>query len=137
MKNGNMEEGKSFDRLSMRERQIMDAVYRFGRATAAEIRKSLPDPPSYSATRALLGILEDKGFLKHEKQGRRYIYIPIVSREDAGRSAVSHLVHTFFNGSVESAIASLVRESDVKLTEEELRRIEDLIREKRDGSKSE
>ena len=94
--------------LSRRERQIMDVLYARGSASAAEIRDALPDPPSYSAVRALLRILEEKGHARHEHQGPRYVYFPQVSRERARRSALKRLVSTFFGGSAAQAAAALI-----------------------------
>src|SRR3954471_349842 len=94
--------------LSRRERQIMDVVYRRGPATAAEVLEGLPDPPSYSAVRAMLRVLEEKGHLRHEEKGPRYVYLPTVPREEARQSALSQLVQTFFDGSTEQAVAALL-----------------------------
>src|ERR687891_642687 len=94
--------------LSRRERQIMDVIYERGQATAAEVAESMPDPPSYSAVRALLRILEEKGHLRHEQQGLRYLFIPTVRRGNARRSALKAVVRTFFNGSVEETVAALL-----------------------------
>src|SRR5215472_6315978 len=94
--------------LSRRERQIMDILYRGGRATAAEVREALPDPPSYSAVRAMLRLLEEKGHVRHEEAGLRYVFLPTVGRERAKRSALKHLLETFFEGSVEQAVATLL-----------------------------
>jgi predicted transcriptional regulator len=113
--------------LSRRERQIMDALYRRGHATAAEVHQDLPNRPSYSAVRAMLRTLEEKGHLRHEAQGPRYVYRPIVSRERAKRSALRHLLKTFFEGSAEQAVAALVEGSAAKLTQKELDRISQLI----------
>ncbi|WP_456425308.1 BlaI/MecI/CopY family transcriptional regulator [Rhodocaloribacter sp.] len=114
--------------LSRRERQIMDIIYRLGRATAAEIMENLPDPPSYSAVRALLRILEEKGHLRHEQEGPRYVYRPTVSRERAKRSALKHMLSTFFEGSVTQAVAALIDISEDELSEDDLERIADIIR---------
>src|SRR5687768_14610892 len=95
-------------KLSRRERQIMDAIYQVGKATVAEVIERMPDPPSYSAVRAMLGILEEKGVLRHEQDGARYIYLPTVPREKASKSALKNLVTTFFNGSPRDAIAALI-----------------------------
>ena len=103
--------------LSNRERQIMDILYRLGQATAAEVQSHLPDPPSYSAVRATLRILEDKGHVQHQHDGPRYVFRPAVAREKAKRSAVRHLVRTFFDGSAEQAVATLLDESSSKLTD--------------------
>src|SRR5262245_57184908 len=105
--------------LSRRERQIMDLVYRLGRATAAEIHAQLPDPPVPSAVRTLLRILEDKGHLRHEKEGPRHIYLPTTPRRVAQRSAIKHLIATFFSGSSVAAAAALLDETERPLTEEE------------------
>jgi predicted transcriptional regulator len=110
--------------LSRRERQIMDVLYRRGRATAAEVRKEMPDPPGYSAVRAMLRVLEDKGQVRHEEEALRYVFIPTASRANATRSALSHLVDTFFEGSAERAVTALL---DGKLTREELDRLANLI----------
>ena len=118
--------------LGPRERQIMDAVYRLGRASVAEVRGELPDPPSYSAVRTILGILEEKGLLKHEQEGLRYIYRPTVTRGAARQSALRHLVHTFFDGAPEQAAAALLAMSD-GLTSEDVKRLTALI----DGAKAE
>jgi predicted transcriptional regulator len=100
--------------LSRRERQLMDVIYRRGSATVTEVREELPDPPSYSAVRALLGILEEKGHLAHHEDGPRYVYGPTLPLEQARRSAASHLLETFFGDSVEGAVAALL---DVRSTE--------------------
>lgn len=99
-----------------RERQIMDAVYALGRASVAEVRERLPDPPSYSAVRAMLNLLEEKGHLVHERDGLRYVYRPTVARDQARRSALKHLVQTFFGGSPERAMVALLDMSDAELT---------------------
>src|SRR5262245_51499069 len=98
--------------LTRRERQIMDVIYLHGRATAAEVQEGLADPPSYSAVRALLRLLEEKGHVRHEEDGPRYVYVPITPKNDAGRSALRHLVSTFFGGSVEDAVSALIDESE-------------------------
>ncbi len=106
----------------------MDIIYRLGRATAAEVMENLPDPPSYSAVRALLRILEEKGHLRHEQEGPRYVYRPTVSRERAKRSALKHVLSTFFEGSVTQAVAALIDMSEDELSEDDLARIADIIR---------
>ncbi len=118
---------KSYLNLSNRERQIMDILYRFGQATAAEVQSLLPDPPSYSAVRATLRILEDKGHVQHQHDGPRYVFRPAVAREKAKRSAVRHLIRTFFDGSAEQAVTTLLDESSSKLSSEELDRLTELI----------
>ena len=111
--------------LSRRERQILDILYAKGSATAADVREALPDPPSYSAVRALLRILEEKGHARHESQGTRYVYLPLVPRESARNSALTRIVKTFFDGSAAQAAAALVDSGS--LSEEELTRLSDLI----------
>ena len=113
--------------LSRRERQIMDIIYQLGQASAAEVLENLPDPPSYSAVRAMLKILEDKGHLRHKQQGPRYVFLPKVSREKAKRSAVKHLLQTFFDGSAESAVATLLDVSRSDLSNADLDRLNSLI----------
>ena len=117
----------TFAQLSRRERQIMDAIYTRGRATAAEVLEGLPDPPSYSAVRAMLRILEEKGALRHEYDGPRYVYIPTVPRESAQKSALRHLVSTFFGGSTAQAVAALLDDKDAKLSTQEIDRLAKLI----------
>ena len=113
--------------LTRRERQIMDVIYRLGRATAQDVLDHIPEPPSYSAVRALLRLLEERGHVRHVTEGQKYVYLPAVGRSDARRSALSHVVRTFFGGSVEQAIATLVDSSRAKLSPEELERLSDLI----------
>jgi predicted transcriptional regulator len=113
--------------LSRRERQIMDVIYRRGQATAAEVLEDLPDPPSYSAVRAMLRVLEEKGHLRHDLQGPRYVFLPTVPRDQARRSALQQLVHTFFDGSTEQAVAALLDQSDRTLSDAELARLARLI----------
>ena len=115
----------SSDPLSRRERQIMDVIYARGQATAADVAAALPDPPSNSAIRALLRILEEKGHLRHQQDGPRYVFLPIVPRERARKSALKNLVRTFFDGSAAQAAAALIDQS--KLTDEEFERLSALI----------
>ena len=120
--------------LSRRERQIMDILHRSGRATAAEVLDGLPDAPSYSAVRALLRILETKGHIKHEEEGRAYVYLPVVRRTDARQSALSHLLKTFFDNSAEQAVAALLAIKGEKMSNAELNRMSQLIDDaKREG----
>jgi predicted transcriptional regulator len=119
-------------KLSRRERQIMDVLYERGRATAAEILAALPDPPSYSAIRALIKVLEDKGHVKHQEDGPRYVFTPSVPRSKARRNAVKHLLQTFFDDSAGEAVASLLGLSAGKLKPEELDKIEQLIAQARE-----
>ena len=109
--------------LSRREREIMEVVYRQGRATAAEIARGLLDPPSYSAVRAMLVILVNKGHLRHESEGQRYVYLPTVPRERARRRAMRELVTTFFGGSPKDAVVALLEETDQRLSAKDLEEI--------------
>ncbi len=118
-------------KLSRRERQIMDVLYEVGQATVAEVRARIPDPPSYSAVRALFRVLEEKGHVRHKSDGPRYIYRPIVARQQARQSALKHLVRTFFDGSVHDAVAALLDLPSSKLSDEELDRLSKLVDEAR------
>ena len=113
--------------LSRRERQIMDILYRRGRATAAEIHSALPDRPSYSAVRAKLRVLEEKGHVRHQAEALRYVFLPTLAREKAKRSALRHMIDTFFDGSAEEAAMALLDLSDGKLSGEQLDRLSQLI----------
>ena len=113
--------------LSRRERQIIDILYANGRATAAEVQAALPDPPSYSAVRAMLRILEDKGHVRHEQDGPRYIYLPTVGRDNAQRSALHHMLKTFFGGSAEQAISALLDDTSGRMSPAELDRLARMI----------
>ena len=113
--------------LSRRERQIMDVLYRLGRATAAEVHAAIPEPPGYSAVRAMLRVLEEKKHVRHEEKDLRYVFIPTVPREKARRSAVRHLLETFFDGSTEQAMATLLDVSARNLSQEELDRLAALV----------
>jgi predicted transcriptional regulator len=113
--------------LSRRERQIMDVIYKLGKATAAEVHERLPDQPSYSTVRAKLRVLEEKGVVRHEEQGPRYVYASTTPRDKARRSALRHVVDTFFSGSAEQVVAALLDDSAAKLTDEELDRLSRLI----------
>ena len=117
--------------LSRRERQIVDILYRRGRATAADVMEDLPGDPSYSTVRTQLRVLEDKGHVRHEEDGQRYIYAPAVPRRTVRKSAMKHVIETFFEGSVEQAVAALLGGEGSRLTEEELDRIEELIKKAR------
>jgi predicted transcriptional regulator len=123
--------------LSRRERQIMDVIYRRGSATAAEITTELPDPPTSTAVRTMLRILEDKGHIAHTRDGVRYVYKAVVDREKARESVMTHVVRTFFNGSAEQAIATLIDKSGPQLTDDELGRLAAMIEKarKRQGRK--
>ncbi len=120
--------------LSRRERQIMDILYQRGKATASEVREAMEDAPGYSAVRAMLRVLEDKGHVKHQAEGLKYVYVPTVGREKAKRSAVKHVLETFFGGSPEQIVAALLDVSSTRLTREELDRMSDMIeRAKKEG----
>jgi BlaI family transcriptional regulator, penicillinase repressor len=113
--------------LSRRERQIMDILYRRGKSSAAEVREAMPDAPSYSAVRAMLRILEEKGHVKHQAEGLKYVYSPALAREKATRSALRHLMATFFDDSPEQIVAALLDVSSTRLTREELDRMSRMI----------
>jgi predicted transcriptional regulator len=113
--------------LSRRERQIMNAVYQLGQATVAEVIAKLPDPPSYSAVRALMSILEQKGHLRHQQQGARYVYLPTVAVAKARKGALTSLLNTFFDGSTKEAIAALLELPEGRLSKEELDDLSELI----------
>lgn len=117
--------------LSRRERQIMDALYRRGRATVSDVLEELTDPPSYSAVRTTLGVLEDKGAVRHVRDGRRFVYLPTVPRERARRNALRRLLNTFFDDSMEGAVSALLELKSADLSEAELARIQRLIDEAR------
>lgn len=122
---------KSHAHLSRRERQIMDIIYRLGQATAAEVMENLPDPPSYSAVRAMLRLLEEKSYIRHEQDGMKYIFLPTVSREKARQSALKQLVQTFFDGSTEQAVAAMLDMSRARMSDEELNRLSKMIEQAR------
>lgn len=117
--------------LSRRERQIMDIVYQLSSATVADVRARLPEPPSYSAVRALLRVLEEKGHIEHRRDGPRYVYQATVPVEAARRSAIIRLLRTFFDNSLEEAVATLLDSTPSKLSEEELDRLADMIKQAR------
>lgn len=117
--------------LSRRERQIMDIIHREGRATAAEVLERLPDPPSYSAVRAMLRVLEEKGHLRHKQDGPRYVFVPTQRPDSARRSALRHLLQTFFEGSREKMMAALLDDVPENLQDEELDRMAQLIEQAR------
>jgi predicted transcriptional regulator len=113
--------------LSRRERQIMDVLHTRGSASAAEVRAALPQPPSYSAVRALLRILEEKGHARHRREGLRYVYRPSQSRQSASRSALKRVLATFFGGSVDRAVAALLEAADTQLPESDLNQLQAII----------
>ena len=120
---------KAHVHLSRRERQIMDIIHRLGKATANDVMESLPNPPSYSTARALLRLMEEKGYLRHETDGTKYVYLPTLAREKALQSALKQMVQTFFDGSTEQAVAALLSKS--KLKQDELDRLSVLIEQAR------
>ncbi len=113
--------------LSRRERQIMDILYQIGKASASEVREAMPDAPSYSAVRAMLRVLEDKGHVRHLEEGLKYVYVPTVARDKAKRSAIKHLLDTFFSDSPEQVVAALLDVSSTRLTRDELDRMAAMI----------
>ena len=119
---------------SRRERQIMEILYQRGKASASEVREAMEDAPSYSAVRAMLRVLEEKGHVRHQEEGLKYVYVPVVARDKAKRSAVKHVLDTFFAGSPEQIVAALLDVSASKLTREELDRMSEMIEKaKREG----
>ena len=122
---------KAHVHLSRRERQIMDILLARGQATAAEVMDALPDAPSYSAVRALLRLMEEKGHLRHEMDGAKYVYLPTLAREKARKSALKQMLNTFFDNSTEQAVAALLDLSKSKLSQAELDRLSHLIEEAR------
>ncbi len=119
---------KILKNLSRRERQIMDIVYEMNEVTVAQVLELIPDPPSYSTVRALLGVLEEKGHLIHKQQGPRYIYSPTLPREEASQNALKHVLKTFFANSTEEVVAALLNISEEDLSEEEYKRLTKLIK---------
>lgn len=122
---------KAHINLSRRERQIMNIIHERGQATAAEVLELLPNPPSYSAVRALLRLMEEKGYLRHETDGVKYVYLPTLARETARKSALKQMLQTFFDNSTEQAVAALLDMSKAKLSQDELDRLSVLIEEAR------
>jgi predicted transcriptional regulator len=126
---------KSHTAMSRRERQIMDILYAKQRATAAQVLESLSDPPGYSAVRTLLTTLENKGYVRHERDGAKYVYVPTLHPQKAGRTAISHLIRTFFNGSRGQAALALLDVAPSQFSEEELNELSVLIDKARTKSK--
>ena len=122
--------------LSRRERQIMDILYRLGRATASEVMAELSGEPAYSTVRTQLRVLEEKGHIRHEELGLRYVYIPTVPRHAVRQSALKHMVDTFFDGSASKLVASLLGKEGFKLSPEEVERITKLLEETKKGGKN-
>ncbi len=119
------------ENLSRRERQIMDILFSLGRASGPEIQEKLPDQPSYSAVRTILRVLERKGHIRHVEEGMRYVYLPVVTREKAKKSAIERLVATFFDGSMKAAAAAFLDPSTARLSKEDLEDLERMIRKAR------
>lgn len=120
-----------YGQLSRRERQIMEVLYRLGRATVQEVLANMEDPPSYSAVRAHLRILEEKKHIRHREEGPRYVFFPVVSRERARRSALQRLLHNFFGGSHEQLVQTLLEDPDADLSEAELDALRRMIEQAR------
>lgn len=118
---------RGLDQLGRRERQIMEIIYRRGRANAAEVLADIPDPPTYTAVRGMLRLLESKGHLRHEQEGARYVYFPTADPDRIGKSAVRHLVRTFFDNSASSAVAAMVGLYEEHLSDSDLDNLEKLI----------
>ena len=120
--------------LSRRERQIMDILYQRGKSSASEVLEAMPDAPGYSAVRAMLRVLEEKGHVRHQAEGLKYVYVPTVARDKAKRSAVKHLLDTFFKDAPEQVVAALLDVSSTRLTRAELDRMAEMIeRAKKEG----
>ena len=117
--------------MTRRERQIMDVIYKLGEATAAEVREHLSEPPSYSSVRKLLSILEEKGVVRHIERDRRYVFLPARSKREARRTALKHLVETFFENSTEGVVAALMDMSASRMSNDEFRRLTTLIEQKK------
>ena len=126
-----MERAGPLEKLGSRERQIMEIIFRRGRATAAEVLEDLPDAPSNSAVRGMLRLLEEKGHLRHEYDGPRYVYLPTADPERISRSAMRHLVRTFFDNSAGSAVAAMLGMYEARLGDQDLDRLEDMINQAR------
>ena len=114
--------------LGRRERQIMEVIYRLGRASVSDVLAELPDPPSYSSVRAMLGLLEEKGHLRHEQQGLKYVYLPVADARQLRASALRHMVRTFFEGSPELAVAALLELPDTRISAQDRKRLAQLIK---------
>ena len=130
-----MKKKKSPMELGRRERQIMTFIYRRGQATAAEVMEGISNPPSYSGVRAMLRILEEKGHLKHGKDGARYVYSPVLSSEEAGRSAIKYMVQAFFGGNAERAVSALLDIKSEDFSDGDLERLSELIDQAKDAGR--
>lgn len=122
--------------LSRRERQIMDVVYRLGKATAADVHAALPDAPTYTTVRGLLRVLVEKGHVRHEQEGRRYVYLPSTPRPAAGASSITHVVKTFFAGSPADAMAALLGAEKDRISDAELARLAELVAKARQNKRA-
>src|SRR5215213_60383 len=118
-------------KLTRRERQIMDILYRDGEGTVGDVMAQMPDPPSYSAVRATMNVLEEKGHVRHRQDGPRYVYLPAVPRDRASRAALNHLLQTFFDGSAERAVVALLQMTDSKLSSTDVERLAAEVRKAR------
>ena len=123
-----MRQERPTEALTRRERQVMDILFRRGEATVAEVMADLPDPPTYSAVRSILRILEEKELITHEEDGPRYVYLPAVNTERAREDALRHVIRTFFDGSTEQAVTALLRISDAEVSDAEIARLRERIR---------
>lgn len=117
--------------LSRREREIIDVLYKLGKATAMDVMNEMPDPPSYSAVRSILRILEEKGHIQHEEDGKRYLYLPTQPQQTAAKSAIQQVIQTFFGGSIEQAVKTFISDKDTNISEDELNRLANMIEEAR------
>ena len=123
-----MRQERPTEALTRRERQVMDILFRRGEATVAEVMADLPDPPTYSAVRSILRILEEKGLITHQEDGPRYVYLPAMNTERAREDALRHVIRTFFDGSTEQAVTALLRISDAEVSDAEIARLRERIR---------
>ena len=123
-----MRQERPTEALTRRERQVMDILFRRGEATVAEVMADLPDPPTYSAVRSILRILEEKGLITHQEDGPRYVYLPAMNTERAREDALRHVIRTFFDGSTEQAVTALLKISDAQVSDAEVARLRERIR---------
>jgi BlaI family penicillinase repressor len=130
-----MPKEKLNEELPRRERQVMNILFRRGQATVAEVMDDLPDPPTYSAVRSILRILAGKGLITHREEGPRYVYLPAMNTDRARDEALRHVVRTFFEGSAEQAVTALLRISDAGLTDAELARLRERVRNARNSGR--
>ena len=130
-----MSKDRPNEALTRRERQVMDILFRRGEATVSEVMNDLPDPPTYSAVRSVLRILAEKELITFKEDGPRYVYLPVMSSERAREDALKHVVHTFFEGSTEQAVTALLRISDTDLSDAEVSRLQERIRNARQSGR--